>query len=217
MLARDFHLTVEQRALLRKGLSFIPAWNLARHQFTQLQLDMQNYFIYYIKYCRIKLEAYFRNSPAHTFLPFSDVSAWSPPLEDFPPVVRELIHADEKSFKSMGNRHSDAFNLSPQEVEALQELMADTSIVIKPADKGSVTVVLGRKQYVREVERQLSDATYYRRLDGPMYLDTVPMVLSILDTLKKKKFINAKQNAYLRGDHEPRERRFYILPKIIKI
>lgn len=210
MLARDFHLTVAQRALLCKGLSFVPSWNLARRQFTQLQLDMQDY------HRRIKLAAYFRNSPAQPFLPFSDVSAWSPPLEDLPPVVRELIHEDEKSFRRMGNHYSDTLNLSPQEVEALQELMADTSVVIKPADKGSVTVVLGREQYVREVERQLSDATYYRRLDGPMYLDTVPMVTSILDTLKKKKFINAKQYAYLKGEHEPRERRFYILPKIHK-
>lgn len=181
MLARDFHLTVAQRALLRKGLSFIPTWNLAKHQFTQLQLDMQNY------HHRIKLASYFRHSPAHTFLPFSDVSSWSWPLEDLLPVVRELIHEDERSFSKMGCRHADALNLSPHEVEALQELMADTSIVIKPLDKGSATMVFGREQYVREVERQLSDATYYRSLDGPMYLDTVPMVVSILDTLKKKK------------------------------
>lgn len=210
VLAKDFHLTTAQRALLCKGLSFIPAWNLAKHQFTQLQLDMQNY------HRRLKLAAYFRDSPVHTFLPFSDVSSWSPPLEDLPPVVRELIQEDEKCFRRMGNRESDALNLSLQEVEALQELMADTSIVIKPADKGSATVVLGRGQYVQEVERQLSDATYYRRLEGPMYLDTVPMVVSVLDSLKKKKLINAKQYTYLRGDHQPRERRFYILPKIHK-
>lgn len=76
---------------------------------------MQNY------HRRIKLATYFRNSPAHTFLPFSDGSDWSPPLEDLPPVVRELIHQDDNSFRKMGNPDVDALNLSPQEVEALQD------------------------------------------------------------------------------------------------
>lgn len=47
-------------------------------------------------------------------------------------------------------------------------------------------------------------------------MDTIPLVGNILDTLKKKKFINEKQRQYLIGALQPRERRFYILPKIHK-
>jgi len=37
-----------------------------------------------------------------------------------------------------------------------------------------------------------------------------------MDDLYDKRFINAKQRNYLRGDSEPRARIFYMLPKIHK-
>lgn len=77
-------------------------------------------------------------------------------------------------------------------------------------------MILSREQYVFEVERQLNDAVYYKKLDKPIYMETIPMVASIVDSLKKKKFITAKQRQYLIGSNQPRERRFYILPKIHK-
>lgn len=49
-----------------------------------------------------------------------------------------------------------------------------------------------------------------------MYPETIPMVKTIVESLKRKKFINAKQKKHLIGDSQPRERRFYILPKIHK-
>ena len=49
-----------------------------------------------------------------------------------------------------------------------------------------------------------------------MYVDTIPMVADIINTLKTKKFINSKQQDYLIGELEPKVRRFYILPKIHK-
>jgi len=63
---------------------------------------------------------------------------------------------------------------------------------------------LDREQYVLEVSRQLNDQTYYKKLDEPIYLKTIPMVNDIIKTLKDKKFINHKQAKYLKGQTEPR-------------
>lgn len=96
------------------------------------------------------------------------------------------------------------------------DLQKKKNIVIKPADKGSAVVILGREQYVFEVARQLNDPEYYEKLDKPIYSDTVLMLATILDKLKKKKLINSRQRNYLMGNSQPRERRFYVLPKVHK-
>lgn len=75
---------------------------------------------------------------------------------------------------------------------------------------------MDREQYIFEVNRQLNDKNYYKKLEEPIYLKTIPIIDDILIKLKKKKFINAKQIQYLKGEPQPRERRFYILPKIHK-
>jgi hypothetical protein len=45
------------------------------------------------------------------------------------------------------------------ERQALEELQQNTSIIIKPADKGSAIVILDREQYVQEALRQLQNIT----------------------------------------------------------
>uniref|UniRef100_A0AAY4A4H6 Uncharacterized protein n=1 Tax=Denticeps clupeoides TaxID=299321 RepID=A0AAY4A4H6_9TELE len=107
-------------------------------------------------------------------------------------------------------------NLSPDEVQALQELKNNTQIVIKPADKGSAIVILDRQQYLWEGYRQLYNTKYYKKLDKPIYLETMPMVKTILQSLYDNNFINAKQMTYLLGNKEPRGRIFHLLPKIHK-
>ena len=69
---------------------------------------------------------------------------------------------------------------------------------------------------MKEVYRQLHDKVYYRKLQEPIYLKTIPLIHDITDKLHKDKFINAKQKKYLNGEQNPRPRRFYTLPKIHK-
>lgn len=73
---------------------------------------------------------------------------------------------------------------------------------------------MNRKDYIWEVNRQLSDKQFYTQLDKPIYLETVPMVKNLILRLYDKKFINSKQK--LIGQQMPRPRFFYILPKIHK-
>lgn len=210
VLAKNFRPTEAQLSLLNRGLTFIPTLEINKEQKTQLKLDMQTY------HRKLKLAAYFRNHPKREPPPFMPTSTWTPPLEKLPTVIGQLIKEDEKSFKYLFKRCWEKPNLSKMEVKALRELMHNKSIVIKPADKGSVVVIMARDQYVREACRQLNDQTYYKKLKSPIYPQTIPMVHNIIDTLYKLKFINKKQSQYLKGSEQPRERRFYILPKVHK-
>lgn len=210
VLAPNFTLTEPQRKLLNKGLFFIPALGIGRDQKLNLLTDIQNY------HRKIKLAIYFEKSPRKQKLPFLGCSHWSPHLNQLPPEVGQLIREDTRSFKKHFTIRTEKQNISLAEVKALRDLQHSKHIVIKPADKGSAVVILSREQYIYEVKRQLQDTTYYKKLDQPMYLETIPMVEDIVNSLKAKKFINTKQRDYLIGESEPRVRRFYILPKIHK-
>lgn len=210
VLARNFRLSEPQYNLLSRGLSFISTTTMGREEEFQLQLDTQNY------HRKIKLASYFQNVAGREMVPFVGSSNWMPPLHKLPLEVQDLISKDLETFKTHYKPIGEKPNLSACEARALRELQAAKHIVIKPADKGSAVVILSREQYVFEVKRQLNDAQYYRKLEKPIYLETIPMVANILETLKKKKFITEKQRKYLIGELQPRERRFYILPKIHK-
>lgn len=210
VLAKDFHLSKPQHDLLSRGLMFIPSLDIGRNQKVQLRLDLQNY------HRKIKLASYFKDSKKTEIPPFTGPSIWTPPFDKLPSEVINLIDYDCHLFDKHYKPIKEKYNLSVQEVKALRELKNAKHIVIKPADKGSAVVILSREQYISEAERQLNDTVYYKKLDKPIFMETVPLIHKILDTLKNKKFINDKQRQYLRGNLQPRERRFYILPKIHK-
>lgn len=94
--------------------------------------------------------------------------------------------------------------------------MENTNIVIKPADKGTAIVIMDRIDYIQEGLRQLQDPIYYKPLKQPIYMETQTLISDILEDLHKKKFLTKRQIAYLKGDDPPRQRYFYLLPKIHK-
>lgn len=176
----------------------------------QSRLDLQNY------HRRVKLWAYYGENETTEKQPFTPHSNWSPPDLQLPTHVRDLIKLDltyfENSFQIMGTKS----NLAPGENMALKELINNPDIVIKPADKGSVVVVMDRDQYLWEGYKQLENKNYYSKLNKPIYKDTLLEIAQIFQKIYEKKLINAKQRNYLMGDTEPRARRFYLLPKIHK-
>ena len=54
-------------------------------------------------------------------------------------------------------------NLSRKERKALTTLRKRTDIVIKPADKGSGTVIMDYSWYVNECDKQFNDTKYYQK------------------------------------------------------
>lgn len=210
ILAKNFNPSKAQLDLLSRGLTFVPTIDLNTDQKTQLQFDIQNY------HRKIKLATYFKDTTEKEPLPFMPTTTWTPPQKSLPTELYNLIEKDNKDFKRHFKQHKEKNNLSQNEVKALRDLMHDRNIVIKPADKGSAVVILGRDQYTKEALRQLNNRTHYAKLKEPIYQQTIPAVYAIINSLHTKKFINAKQKQYLLGDTQPRARRFYILPKIHK-
>ena len=55
-------------------------------------------------------------------------------------------------------------NLSKEEQGVLYNLKNDPRIIIESADKGSVVVVWGKEDYLKEAYRQLDDKEMYRQV-----------------------------------------------------
>jgi hypothetical protein len=107
-------------------------------------------------------------------------------------------------------------NLSVEERTALSDLKNNSDIIIKPADKGSATVVMDKAAYITEAHRQLDNPKYYKRLDRPIYVDNVDRINNVLDELLALHVITPKQLKFLRAKETDRQRIFYLLPKIHK-
>jgi len=89
-------------------------------------------------------------------------------------------------------------------------------MVIKPADKGSATVLMNRLDYIREAERQLNNNKYYIKRTEPLCHNNVKKIHSALLDMLNKGFISKDQLNYLSGPSDYRPRIFYLLPKIHK-
>lgn len=210
ILTKKNRLTNDQLSLLNKGLNFIPTSGSNEEIRSQSRSDLQNY------HRRLKLFDYFTDSEASEKPPFTPNSKWTPPEPALSGHIKELIKLDLQYFENSFHIINTKSNLTPGENLALKELLNNREIIIKPADKGSVTVIMDRDQYLWEGYRQLNDKKYYSPLTRPIYSETFDLVTKIFQKIQEKKLINKKQYYYLIGDSEPRPRRFYLLPKIHK-
>ena len=131
--------------------------------------------------------------------------------------VRQLIRQDLRSFRALRPRRPvGESNITAHQQQALNKLKSRHEIIIKPADKGGQIVIQDRTNYILEATRQLNDPIYYRPLTQPMYLETQTLVRALIDQMRIKRLITAKQAHYLYGPDLPRARLFYLLPKIHK-
>ena len=83
-------------------------------------------------------------------------------------------------------------------LRSLQRKIIENEFVIKPADKGSVTVVMSFKDYVQEVERHLSNTKNYLPLDcdpTPTYTRGVNTLL--LQMIEKIPLMNIRRSNFV--------------------
>lgn len=71
-------------------------------------------------------------------------------------------------------------------MEALKQPKENKDMVIIPPDKGSAIVIMDRKQYLWEGYRPIKDKKYYKKLTKPIYLDTIPSIKQMIQSLYKK-------------------------------
>ena len=125
-------------------------------------------------------------------------------------MEREIQHKLDR-----GPTHRSNDNIRSTERKALSSLRKRTDIVIKPADKGSATVVMSKDDYLSRVMHHLNNTHFYEKLsDDPTERFTAE-IRSLLEEMKDKKVLEKENFCFL----QPRNVRtspFYILPKIHK-
>lgn len=111
----------------------------------------------------IKLKKFFGASdnvtdicrPKSSFVPNIN----DPSIQVFENVLMRDIKRLEK------HNHKPFFNLSRKQNEILKGIASDTSIIIKEADKGGALVILDKKDYMFELDRQLNETDFYKKID----------------------------------------------------
>ena len=206
----NINLDVHEKAILAKGLKFIPAPKQGD------QKAIVNGFQEFSR--KIKLSYFFHNKPKcgddHKRL-FREKSSWEPNDKLIPPEILEELDMLKVRLGKI-RVISEAPNLSSEEYEALARLKHQHDVVFKKADKGNAIVIMDKSEYLAEAQRQLENERYYKKIDTPIFPDTCNEVTEILNTLQNNHRLNLAQVKYLSPPEDPRPRIFYLLPKIHK-
>ena len=120
----------------------------------------------------------------------------------------EAIHQEILNSPPKKSRYT---NISKEELHCLRRLSNNPDIIIKKADKSSTIVILNKNDYIREVERQLHNETYYEKLDVE-FSDTVEKnVLNCISEISEQNESIVKEFDALPDNIGIPQ--FYILPK----
>ena len=160
-------LSTDETSILSRGLTFCPT---PRHiKWPEVSADIYDFSR------RMRLTEYFFDDNSRTSnstepeSPFHNSSTWNPPndreraLNTFLDAVKlDITTSKPKTIRD---------NLTATERQAIRQLRQRQDIIIKPADKGSGTVVMDKTWYIDECNRQLSDTKFYRRLNEDITAD----------------------------------------------
>ncbi|KAJ1152570.1 hypothetical protein NDU88_005345 [Pleurodeles waltl] len=154
-------LTPAKSSVLEKGLGFVPTAPLDK-----FKLCMEvNKFIR-----KVKLRSYFRDHSSSEGPNLGDTglrnkSSFTPPSTLIPIEILTFEQAVMKDINDINPTSLNVFhNTTREEKKALQDLANNTSIVIKPADKGGALVIQTTDNYRNECLRLLGDARNYEKL-----------------------------------------------------
>lgn len=198
-------------SLLSKGLSFVPKPPKINEDVISRSLDEFGR--------RLKLTHFFSDKKSDAKDPdktrFVEKSDWVPHPSLVPAKIQDSINEMKKEVDLINLKNSSP-NLTKQEKIALKNLKSDPQIIIKPADKGSATVIMDKQDYLTEGYRQLSNTMHYRKIGEPVHPSIKNKVNTILQNLANKRTITKKQFEYLQVPDNPKPRKLYLLPKIHK-
>ena len=107
------------------------------------------------------------------------------------------------------------WQLTKRERRSLKRLIQRQDIIIKPADEGSGTFVMGMDWYENECLRQLNSTPFYEKMDNGNSQLTHECVEKYISRSQFDKMSNDESAKYLK-ENSSKPRRFYINPKIHK-
>ena len=116
-----------------------------------------------------------RDNPSH------NKSTWNPPTNREQPLDTFL----------------DAVKLDNLTLTILPPQNDRQYIIIKPADKGSGTVIMDKTWYIDECNRQLNDSKFYRRLNEDITADIQKRVTVYVNRMYTDDLFDEKTKQYL--------------------
>lgn len=215
-------LTDTHKTLLNLGMLFIPTVNA---------IDKTTIYTALHRLTRyIKLKDYFGEdedyNPNDFIYKFREKSKWTPKdeliSEETNQLIGKLITSTARILGRCPTQENKILindqkqNLPLPLKKALYELKNIKNIIIKAADKGAMTCVMNRGDYIREAYRQLNNTKYYRRITDPCKPTLVRTINNTLTKLHDKNIISDEQYSFLQANPRDRDRKFYLLPKIHK-
>ena len=225
-------LTQEEISLLKRGLKFCPTPpcpdpGQAREDLSTLHRRMRLMAFYEdnpLDTSRIarpnsSLVLAEASTPRPSNLPFKDSkfknpSTWRGPigpanLEAF--IASNLVDYNNRPVY----KAPDKKNLTRAEAKCIKGLKNDTSIVIKPADKGAAIVIINRSDYLKEGYKQLTDTKFYKHVEEDLSQKHMNEIALRIESMFQDGEIDETVKLYLAGK-TCRTARFYLLPKIHK-
>ena len=119
-----------------------------------------------------------------------------------------------KEIKRKTNRKFKG-NLKKEEWTAITSLRNNKTIVIKPADKGGIIVIMNKEDCIQEGLRQLSDSNHYEILDKDPTQNCNNQIYQVLHQAANLNITDDKMKKIL-YNKTPRTPNFYMPPKIHK-
>ncbi|CAJ0968878.1 unnamed protein product [Ranitomeya imitator] len=223
-----YNLSPSELTVLQKGLSFYPT-----PAFNGFQLDqeLQRFFR------NLRLKAHFATGDSGSTFGYSALpvnpdksvfslkeldltipSKYSPP-KSYHPVETyiSLVTQDIKRESAQINQGSLPIkrNCTTLDKQALDNLKKNSSITIKPADKGGTIVVMDTSFYLSMVHQHLDDKDTYLPLDRDPSRDIFREIQQVVKLYREQNVIDTKLSEFLLNLHTVVPV-FYALPKIQK-
>lgn len=164
-------ISTECELALSKGLNFIPTTQCNAFD---TKIDFEKFFR------NLRLKEFYGSIDKFISGPISNeaiADACTPfrPKSTFcPPKYRNasldtycrLVERDVTNIITKSREYKVYNNLPKAQREALIELKKDTTIIIKPADKGGAICIMNRDDYVKEIYGQLANTIFYEKLEN---------------------------------------------------
>ncbi len=222
-------LTVDETAVLSKGLSFCPTNNVDPFK---LKVDTFKFFR------SLQLKHFFshrhsalnngdviltNSSTEQTQLPMREITTFKKkstfvPHSNLNPSIITYSNLVEKDLslickKALHDNKNKKLNLSNAELKCLNELEQKKDIVIRSADKGGSIVVMSFDQYNKSILSQLTDNNCYTPLSRNPAEEYKTEINMILEAGLSRGWITKQEKEFLSVLH-PICPIFYGLPKI---
>lgn len=145
---------------------------------------------------------------------------WDPPADgevvEWNAFKNNIWQKGLELFKNLSSKPNQKTNDNSPSREIIADLGDRTDIIIKPADKGSMIVVLDMEAYRYEAKRQLNDTETYKRVNFPISKSRHGQINDILSRLNRRGVLSKAKMRKLKPDANATDRYFYLLPKIHK-